>query len=134
MVVTYQFRQIRPGNDLSKVALILSLSGTIRPRDLPPDIDRDFFLYEITLADAKPNPAFLRTRRDLAEFKSVYQLSLRTIMRDHVGLDTVRLFPAVPAPIAVLCGRELLPKVDPTLRVYDNNKSLGGFVFTMEVN
>jgi hypothetical protein len=132
--VTYKFRQIQSGVDPSKVALILSLSGTIHLEDLPPEIDKKFFIYEITLAGKTPNPNFLRIKEDLDRFKDIYQACLRTIMRDHGKLETIHLFPAIPAPIAVLCGRELFPKVDPSLRIYDNDKSKGGFNFSLEVN
>jgi len=40
----------------------------------------------------------------------------------------------VPAPIAVLCGRELLPKVDPSVTVYDHEKDQGGFVQILTIN
>jgi hypothetical protein len=132
--VTYKFRQIQSSVDPLKVALILSLSGTIHLEDLPPEIDKKFFIYEITLAGKTPNPNFLRIKEDLDRFKDIYQACLRTIMRDHGKIETIHLFPAIPAPIAVLCGRELFPKVDPTLRIYDNDKSKGGFNFSLEVN
>ena len=132
--VAYEFRQLRSGTDRSKVALVLSLSGIIRQENLPLSIDGRFFVYEIALAGVTPSPTFLRTREDLAKFKDAYQAALRVIMRDHGILTVIHLFPAVPAPIAVLCGRELLPKVDPALLVYDYDKAKGGFTPALEVN
>ena len=132
--VTYKFQRLRPGTDISKIALILSLSGTIHVEDLPAKIDDCFYIYEITLDAITPSPNFLRTREDLVRFKDIYQTCLRSIMRDHGKLRAIHLFPAVPAPIAVLCGRELFPKVDPALKVYDNDKAKGGFNLTLEVN
>jgi hypothetical protein len=64
----------------------------------------------------------------------VYEEARSLIRRDHAGLKTLHLFPAVPAPVAVLCGRELLPKVDPALIVYDRDKSNGGFQKILAVN
>jgi hypothetical protein len=132
--VTYEFRQVQSGANPLKVALILSLSGTIHLEDLPSEIDKNFSIYEITLSGKIPNPNFLRIKEDLDRFKDIYQACLRTIMRNHGKLGVIHLFPAVPAPVAVLCGRELFPKVDPVLRVYDNDKSKGGFIFSLEVN
>ena len=130
----YHFCQRQVGTDPSSVALVLSLSGTIHLKDLPADIDDSFSVYEITLESAVPNPLFLRTREDLTRFKDIYQACMRTIMKNHSGVKTIHLFPAVPAPIAILCGRELFPKVDPALRVYDYDKAQGGFTFKLEVN
>ena len=132
--VEYKFDKFRAGTDRTKVALLLSLSGKIHPDSLPRDIGESFTIYAMTLANMEPSPTFLRLREDLINFKESYQAALRTILRDHGNIDKIHLFPAVPAPVAVLCGRELLPKVDPELRVYDYDKRTGGFTLTVEVN
>jgi hypothetical protein len=132
--VEYIFRKRRAGTDSSCVALLLSLSGTIQLSELPAEINGKFFIYEITLAKGTPRPSYLRMREDLARFKDVYEEARSSIRRDHGGLTALHLFPAVPAPVAVLCGRELLPKVDPALIVYDNDKSSGGFQQILRVN
>jgi hypothetical protein len=130
----YKFHRRQEGTDSSRLALLLSLSGTTHLSDLPTEVNEKFFIYEITLANAIPRPSFLRMREDLACFKDVYEEARSFIRRDHVGLTALHLFPAVPAPIAVLCGRELLPKVDPVLIVYDRDKSGGGFNQILRVN
>jgi SMODS-associated and fused to various effectors sensor domain len=131
--VDYEFRLVQSGRNQHRVALILSLSGTIARINLPNDIDDSFSVYELTLKGVIPNTTFLRTRRDLENFRSAYQIALGTITQEHAGLGTLHLFPAVPAPVAVLCGRELLPKVHPRLWVYDYNKANNGFTFALEV-
>jgi hypothetical protein len=132
--VEYMFHKIRTGHNPKNVAMILSLSGKIHLDSLPPAINTGYSVYEITLADAQPTPTYLRLREDLTRFKEIYQASLRAILRDHGNIEEIHLFLAVPAPVAVLCGKELLPKVDPKLRVYDFDKKKGGFNFTLEVN
>ena len=130
----YRFDKIREGRGRGGIGLILSLSGKVKPEALPTNIDETFTVYELTLANMEPNPTYLRQRDDLTRFKDTYQAALRTIARECDGCDRIHLFPAVPAPVAVFCGRELLPKVDPKLLVYDNDKRLGGFTPTIEVN
>lgn len=133
--VEYRFRCLRKGSDVTKVALLLSLSGTIQLADLPrKKIDKRFSVYEITLADQTPNPTFLKLPEELVAFTSIYLEAIGTFQRDHPGLREIHLFPAVPAPIAVLCGYNLLRKVHPTLRVYDNDKRTNGCKFIFEVN
>jgi hypothetical protein len=122
----YRFDKIREGTGQGRIALILSLSGKIKPEALPSDIDETFAIYELTLANMDPNPTYLRQRDDLTRFKDAYQAALRTIARECGQCDAIHLFPAVPAPVAVFCGREILPKVDPKLVVYDNDKRQGG--------
>ena len=55
------------------------------------------------------------------------------ITKRHGLMDSVDVFPAVPAPIAVLCGRELLPKVHPRIRVFDYDRTNGGFTFKLTI-
>lgn len=131
---SYTFGIVQQGTDPTKAALIMSLSGTIRLQDLPPSIDQTFTVYEFTLKDAIPHPAFLKARSDLEGFRTSYQALLGSIL-DHQGIvKELHLFPAVPAPVAILCGRELLPKVHPGLLVYDFDKQKGGFKFQLKVN
>jgi len=130
----YRFGKIREGRGAGNVALILSLSGKVKSEALPPEINDQFTIYELTLANIEPNPTYLRQKGDLAAFKDAYQAALRTIGQDCGHIHAIHLFPAVPAPVAVLCGRELLPKVDPQLLVYDYDKHQGGFTPVIEVN
>ena len=130
----YRFDKVREGREQGRIALILSLSGKVNLEALPSSIDDAFTIYELTLANIEPNPTYLRQRDDLTRFKDAYQAALRTIARECGECDAIHLFPAVPAPVAIFCGRELLPKVDPKLVVYDYDKRLDGFTSIIEVN
>jgi hypothetical protein len=132
--VKYRTNIVQRGSDRGPVGLILSLSGKIRPRDLPKEIDSRFSLYELTLEGRTPNPTFLQTREDLENFRVAYQASLAAITEHHGLIPDLHLFPAVPAPVAILCGRELLPKTHPALLVYDFDKQKVGFTFQIKVN
>jgi hypothetical protein len=132
--IQYAFRKHQHGQTNQVAALVLSLSGTISPQTLPPETSKDCSIYEITLQNVVPNPTFLRTKRDLEEFRNHYQLAIATIVRENPGIQQISLFPAVPAPVAILCGRELLPKVHPALRIYDYDKRTGGFLYQLTIN
>lgn len=132
--VTYTVREVRSGTEKLKVALVVSLSGTIPIETLPSDIDSRFTVYELTLAGITPNPGFLRLRNDLITFQRTYQEVLATIIKDHGSVEEIHVFPAVPAPVAVALGREPLPKVHPALVIYDYNKKNGGFTQTIRSN
>jgi hypothetical protein len=130
--VQYAFRKVQSGE--KGVALILSLSGTIPVLALPESVRAKATVYELTLKSPPPSPTFLRTRRDLEAFRMAYQQALAEIARENGLVASIDLFPAVPAPIAILVGRELLPKVHPKLNIYDHDKSRSGFKKTIEVN
>ncbi|MDP1769665.1 MAG: SAVED domain-containing protein [Nitrospirota bacterium] len=132
--VTYTVRKLRSGSDKAKISMVVSLSGTIPIETLPSHIDSKFTVYELTLTEITPNPGFLRLRNDLISFQRTYQEVLATIIKDHGLVDEIHLFPAVPAPVAVVLGREPLPKVHPALVIYDYNKDNGGFTQTIRSN
>jgi hypothetical protein len=128
----YAVRRIRSGRR-GQVSLILSLSGTIRLADLPAKV-RGTTVYAITLAGQVPSTGFLRTASDLEAFREAFQEAIGIIGQQHGAIEAIDVFPAVPAPIAVLVGRELLPKAHPALRVWDKDKRKGGFIYQLEVN
>lgn len=129
---SFAFQRLRTGTSLDRVALVLSLSGTVSVDSLPAEIDQSVTVYEISLASEPPNPTFLRKKSDLVSFRYSYCQVLRSITRDYPELKRLHLFPAVPAPVALVCGNALLPKVDPALLVYD--KLPDGFHYAATVN
>ena len=132
--LAYRIRIVQRGHSLSKAALLLSISGRIPVRTLPKIIDRSYWVYELSLKGVQPSPVAVRLRQDADSFRGAYRQMLQTIAENHKGrLRKLHLFPAVPAPLAILCGRELLPKVDPPLWVYDYDIHAGGFSFQLEV-
>ncbi|HWP56927.1 MAG TPA: SAVED domain-containing protein [Candidatus Acidoferrales bacterium] len=133
-VVSYEFRPLRRGSHAASVALLLSLSGRIRENDLPEEIDDRFTVYEITLDGVQPTPRFLNVEESLQAFRDVFLRAMRSIVTRHPGLDRLHLFPAIPAPVAVAVGRDLMPKRDPVIVVYDYDKRAGGFIPALEVN
>ncbi len=133
-IVKYRFHQLSEGRDYSKVAFILSLSGVIPVESLPEEVDDLYSVYEITLEGQVPTRNFLRTRQHLNDFKQAYQQALRFINSKHTRLKELHLFPAVPPPLAILCGRELMRKIDPALLVYDNDRKQNGFKLKVRVN
>ena len=130
----YRVDQIKQGTDQKKVALVLSLSGKIHLNDLPSQIVKDATVYEITLENDSPHTGFLQQKQDLINFGIIYQRTLREIGANHGKLGELHLFPAIPAPIAIVCGQELMPKYDPILVIYDDDKRLGGYKKILEVN
>lgn len=135
-VADYKTTMVREGTDAGSVALYLSLSGVVRQEDIPAHIDSRFFEYEIRLVGT-PHREFLRTPGDLERFRSEYQKFLAFVRATHPAAQTIHLFPAIPAPVAVLCGRELLHKIAPSVTVYDSRKmgkEKGEFEFILEVD
>jgi cold shock CspA family protein len=60
--VNYMIKTIWRGADPSRVALLLSLNGSMHLSMLPPVIDDSFSVYKISLVGIDPNPTYLRPR------------------------------------------------------------------------
>jgi hypothetical protein len=131
--VSYKVECIQNRGRSSPVALVLALSGTVTVDTLPQEVQAGSNVYRITLDGAVPNPTFLRRLQDLDGFKNALFEALGTISHEHGLVQEIDLFPAVPAPVAVLCGRERLPKVHPRFRVYDYDAAAGGFNYKLTV-
>jgi hypothetical protein len=111
---------------------VLALSGAVPLDALPSAIREGSNVYTVTLDGAEPNPTFLRQKVDLDRFRLSFQDALATIATEHGLRAEIDLIPAIPAPVAVLCGRERLPKVHPGLRVFDRHN--GEYHYKLTVN
>jgi SMODS-associated and fused to various effectors sensor domain len=132
--VEFEYVRLRDGSNLSDVALVLPLSGTIDHDRLPADIDATVTLYELRLRGREPGLDFLQRRETLRSFGLVYREFLAMLGSKHPKARRLHLFPAVPAPIAVLCGFERLPQVQPHLIIYNNDGPKKGFTRAMTVD
>lgn len=111
-------------NDKS-IAVSLSLSGRIHDHEIETTLGTAQPKYLLTISD--PRLDFLRAREQLELFRVEWR-RLLTEIRDRHGSDSViHLFPAVPNSVAIEMGRVMLPKSDPTVIVYDNDRENGGF-------
>ena len=131
-IVEYEFRLIRAGSDANCIALQLALSGRVSPQSIPASIDGRYSLYEITLHGHEPGVEFLRRREDLEAFRKIYRDSLAELIAKPGHFPELHLFLAAPAPIAVACGMDVMPKAHPSLAVYDNVK--GNFQPALTIN
>ena len=132
--ITFEQKRVRQGSDPACVAVLLNVSGTIPLSTLPTEIGEHFSVYQIAPREVGPSTNCIRTHEHLESFKAAYEEFLRDLRRTYDRVDAIHVFPAVPPPVAIACGRELMPKVDPVLRVYDFDKTQGGFQFALEVN
>jgi hypothetical protein len=109
----------------TKIAVNLSLSGTIHGTEIERAMEGRVPTYTMTIS--QPRRDFLQAKEQLELFRSEWSRLLAEIRSDFGEDSEVHLFPAIPVAIAVEIGRSMLPKVDPRLIVYDQDKEDGGF-------
>jgi hypothetical protein len=119
-------------NPLAKTALVISISGEIDKANILGLLGEDCNLYEIKAK--KPGLDFLTSRVKLQSFCTDYREMLKNLRSVNGHYNQIHLFSAVPPPVAIECGRALLPKSDPPIRVYDFIASAGGFTGALTIN
>lgn len=123
LTADYSVLQKRIGSSKSETVVVLSLSGHIDPANYEHLINSDMDVHEIRLSSADPNRDFLQSNADLEKFRNTYQALISSLQLRMPLLKKIHLFAAIPAPIAVLIGREMLPKKDATIVFYDLNQT-----------
>lgn len=128
--ITYSIRETRRNPTI--VALNFSLSATVTNDRIEKVLGQDCTIY--TFTHEHPNNDFLKTRQHLGSFRMQTRRLFDKIKAEH-GHDTVlHVFPAMPVAAAFELGRIWMPKADMRMTIYDENKSLGGFVKTIDTH
>lgn len=76
-------------------------------------------IIEIRPKGVEPSRTLLRSAATLANFRVAYHSALSKIESSFPHIKTIDYFLAVPAPIALLCGRDVLRDVVPRVVVHD---------------
>jgi hypothetical protein len=106
-------------------ALVCSLSATIDHRRVTNVLGGDAAVWELTCS--RPSNDFLRSKAQLSAFREAAREALAGIHSEHPGIGSIPVFPAMPVACAVELGRVWMPKADPSLLIYDQNRRRGGF-------
>ncbi|MBY3171641.1 SAVED domain-containing protein [Rhizobium laguerreae] len=129
--ITFQTAE-QSGPPDAPVALKLALSATITDDRIRAVLGDDVAIWSLTAEN--PHNDIMRRPEDLVEFKRHLRRLLDRIKAVHGEKATINVFPAVPNSAAVEVGRVLMPKADLPLRIYDQNRSVGGFISTLTVS
>ena len=120
----YTVKPLQIKKDSKNVAIVLSLSAKIPAKRYVKLVSEGFSIYEITIEN--PSMYFLKSPKQIEGFSREYRKLLNEIQVTHGDFCQILIIPAVPAPIAVECGRVLLPKSDPEIFAceYDDQNGL----------
>lgn len=113
------------------VALKLALSATVTDGRIRAVLGDDGAIWSLTAES--PHNDIMRRPEDLVEFKRHLR---RLFDRIKVVLGEnaiINVFPALPNSAAVEVGRVRMPKADLPLNIYDQNRSVGGFIPTLKI-
>jgi hypothetical protein len=85
------------------------------------------------LTAENPHNDIMRRPEDLTEFKRQLRRLFDRIKAVHGEDAVINVFPALPNSAAVEVGRVLMPKADLPLTIYDQNRSVGRFIATLDI-
>jgi len=127
----FEYLVQKPGEAVGQPALVLSLSATIMDDRISAVLGDDAAIWRVTIPE--PNNDFLKSRRQLQQFREIMRQLLNSIKARHGQGAVLHVFPAAPIAVAVEMGRIIMPKADVRLRIYDQNNDLGGFVHALDL-
>ncbi|MEH2469149.1 hypothetical protein V1281_001597 [Nitrobacteraceae bacterium AZCC 2161] len=113
------------GRDIP-VALKLEISAQITDDRVQSVLGNEAAIWSIAAVNAHND--IMRRPEDLAAFAKLFRNTLDDIKVIHGENVVINVFPAVPVSVAVEAGRAWQPKAHPPLKIYDQNRKLGGFI------
>lgn len=122
---------IKPKKTYSTVALNLSLSATINNDRIYKVLGKHVSIWTITTP--KPNNEIIKNKDHLSLFRTKLRALFNEIKAIHGEQSEIKIFPAVPVSIAIEIGRVWMPKADLPIIIYDQNRTLNGFVKALEI-
>ena len=95
-------------------------------------MDGDLSLWRVTIPH--PNTDFLKSRQQLQQFRELIRPLLNEIKYQYPPDTILNVFPAAPVSICVELGRAIQGKAHMGMRLWDENRQLGGFVHALDIN
>jgi len=122
----------RPSGATGQPALVLALSAPVTNDRVTSKIGDDAAIWRVTIDN--PDNDYLKSALQLQQFRRLVPGLLDEI-KNHYPVGTpLNVFPAAPVSVCVELGRAIQPKAHMPLRLWDENKNLGGFIHAFDIN
>ncbi|WP_312172257.1 SAVED domain-containing protein [Chryseobacterium sp.] len=118
-------------NIKSQVALKIELSDNIADERITSILTDDVSIYSLNIDH--PDNDFVKSRKQIIDFGNKMKEAFREIKRIHGQNTVLNVFPAMPISLAVQLGRVWMPKADLSMKIFDQNFALGGFIEALEI-
>ena len=126
-----RFRVREPTRSDGPIALVFALSATVTDDRITDVLGADAAIWAIEAE--QPHNDIMKRPADLAEFRRLVRSIFNTIKARHGERAVINIFPAMPVSAAVEVGRVWMPKADLPLVVFDQNRTLQGFLRALEI-
>ena len=120
-----------PARSDGPVALVFALSATVTDDRITDVLGADATIWRIEAE--QPHNDIMKRPTDLSEFRRLTRSIFNAIKARHGERAVINVFPAMPVSAAVEVGRVWMPKADLPLVIFDQNRTLKGFVRALEI-
>lgn len=117
-------------SETAEIALVFSLSSTIKPERITSVLGSDVLLYSITIES--PNRDFVTHPAIMEAFVSSSRKIMEDIKQKYGKDKVIHVFPAMPSSLAIRFGMDRMPKSDNKLIIYDEHEE-NGFVRALTI-
>jgi hypothetical protein len=118
------YRSTEPAADRTgAVALKLGVSATITDDRIERVLGADAAIW--SLCAETPHNDIVRCPEDQVAYRRALRSLFNAIKARHGDNVPIHVFPALPASLAVESGRVWMPKADPELQIYDQQREKG---------
>ncbi len=114
------------------VALSIAISGTTSRTEIEKHVGKGVPIYEIKLKKSQIDQ--IGCIEDLEGFRKVYRQTIDEIREAHGKKCDIHLFGAMPTCAAIICGREIIHNVDPSIVMYEHLNQEEGFIPALTIN
>ena len=119
-----------PSDARGPIALKLAVSASVNDDRIHAAIGRDAAVWSLSVA--QPGNDVVRRPEDASGFRKTLRRLFNDIKTRHGEGQTINVFPALPASLAVEAGRVWMPKADLRMLIHDQNRERG-FVPTLTI-
>jgi len=128
----FAYRIERPNSAAGQPALVLALSAAVTDDRITTKIGDDAAIWRVTIT--KPDTDYLKSAQQLQQFRELIRPLLDEIKNRYPSGTLLNVFPVAPVSVCVELGRAIQPKAHMPMRLWDENKALGGFVLALDIN
>jgi hypothetical protein len=128
---TATFGLRRPKSIKGPAALVFEVSAKVGSDRIQRVLGKKASIWSIGVQ--APHNDVVKSRRQVAEFRSIVRTALGEIKTAHGQRETLHIFPAMPVSLAVEAGRVRMPKADMPWVVYDQVDPRSDFVRALTI-
>lgn len=130
--LTFMVSKPRVKTKAKDVALSIAISGTTSRSEIEKHVGKGVPIYEIKLKKSQIDQ--ISCIEDLESFRKIYRQTMDEIRETYGKKCKVHLFGAIPTCAAIVCGREIIHGVDPSIVMYEHLSQEEGFIPALTIN